>query len=130
MDTEEIVHSPVPVTVKNWDDSRKPKVCSTSFQTYALDPTTKANASVQIATFEPTRERLIIQVLDANAVLYLEQPKAVPEVADGVAIGYSGGRILPASTNYDYCFYGNDAMWINSITGKATRITVTKEYRA
>lgn len=94
-----MAYPPMDVTIKNWPDKwAKPmQVKKTTFATYVLDPTVKANAFAEICGYEPDRYRLVIEPIDAPIVAYLEQPKTVPELAlvSGTFAAYSGGRYLP-----------------------------------
>lgn len=127
--SEDVMTRPVEVSIKNWDDAPKPdkKTIRTTLHTYVIDPGNADLKKVQIASYEPNRVRMVVQVLDVPVVLYLESPVTSPEAAPAVGNGYSG-RLLMNSQVYDYCFYGNDSFWINSVTGTPGRVTVTKEY--
>lgn len=124
----------IPVVIKNWAESAKPpRVANTTVQTVVIDSAGVAGGvprNLQIAVYESNRLRLVVQPLDHDVVLC----KAVPVVSPDPAITAGStpvGRLLPtgAPTNfYEYEFYGPDAWWINSMSGGATRVTITKEY--
>lgn len=119
----------IKVTIKNWADAAKPpRVANTTVKTYTIDPAGVAadNSArrIQIADYEPNRLRMVIQVIDAAVLLCKEPPTQSPEVSTVAAPGT--GRYLPNGL-IEYCFYGPDAWFINSVAA-ATRVTVTKEY--
>lgn len=126
-------YPPMAVTIQNWPDhwAKPPAVKTTSFKTYIIDPAAGPGGpnvkNVQIAEYEPRRSRMVIQVVDQPVAVTLEPPTTSPDA--NAAASTCQGRMLPASANYDYCFYGPDAMWLNSLTGATVgRVTVTKEY--
>lgn len=132
-DYEKAYPSTVDVNVKNWPDkwAKPPAIKQTSFKTYILDPAAGPGGpnvkSVQICEYEQRRTRLVIQVIEQPVALTLESPVTSPDA--NAAASTVQGRYLPAAAAYEYCFYGPDAMWLNSLTGAtAGRVTVTKEY--
>lgn len=124
--------APIPVFVQNFDSMPTAKVDipqarKTTFKTYIIDPAGAAGPVFQqICDYEPGRVRLVIQVIDASISITTEPPIAKPDAS--TASTAPQGRYLAASTGFEYCFYGADAFWLNSL-GTITRVTVTKEYK-
>lgn len=119
------------VTVKNHADFQvEPKgIINTTVKTYVVDPAASPTANndarrTQIADYEPNRRRMVVQVIDAAVMICKETPTTSPDASTVAAPGV--GRYLPNGL-IEYCFYGPDAWWINSVSA-ATRVTVTKEY--
>lgn len=110
---------PVEVTVKNWADQNatKPRIQKSTFRTYLLDPAgTNAGKSVQIADYEPTRVRTVIQVYDNPVSLMTESPVISPDTtAAQQTPPVPQGRLMLPDPTIEYCFYGPDALWLNTI---------------
>lgn len=119
----------VPVTIQNSAELKaEPRyVKKTTVKTYVIDPAASDTTQrwAQIAEYEPSRVRTVIQVIDAACALTLEAPISKPDPA--AATVAPQGRYLPNSTAFEYVLFGPDAMWINSMAA-VTRVTVTKEY--
>lgn len=130
---------PLPVEVTNdWRPLVKDRKASkTTFKTYVLNAasTRPDERSVQICDYEPTRLRLVVQVIDVAVAITTESPVSSPDAASGSA-NTCQGRFLPPAVSGaaytitgEYVFYGPDAFWINTLSGVTTgRVTVTKEY--
>ena len=128
MPTDELTE--IPVHIQNWPDAwgKPPTIKATTIKTYILNPAASDTTQrwAQIAEYEPKRARLAIQPLDANVTLTLEQPQTSPDTSVAAGPPPQGG-VLAFSVGYQYCFYGPDAMWINSLAA-VTRVVVVKEY--
>lgn len=128
-DMDMAVANPVPVEIKNYADFyAKPKVVQrTTLKTYVIDGGVEDLKRVQIADYEPSRLRMVVQVIDGPVAITTEVPVTSPDL--NAAGTPPQGRHLPASQNLEYVFLGPDAFWLNSVaTGPTTRVTVTKEY--
>lgn len=117
----------VPVEIKNWADPIKPPyVKRTSFKTWIIDPAGVAGPkSVAFCSYEPTRFRMLIQVIDVAVTVTTDSPVASPDTS--TASVAPQGLYLPPTLNYRYEFLGPDAMYLNALTA-VTRVTVQKEY--
>lgn len=102
---------------------------TTTVRTFVIDPAgTGDGKQAQIATYEPTRERMMLIVVDAAVALTLEPPKASPDPNTGAGTAPQGGYLPPTTVNQNpYEFYGPDAFWLNSLAA-ISRVTVIKEY--
>lgn len=124
----------IPVIIKNWSDNnaKPPRITNTTVQTVVIDSAGVAGGvprNLQIADYEPNRLRLVIQPIDHDIILCKVPPTTSPEVTSATVP--PTGRLLPTGAPtlfFEYEFYGPDAWWINTITGGATRVTITKEY--
>lgn len=127
----EMARHPVEVTIKNWTDNpaKPPMIGRTTLATYLLDPagSSLGPKSMQICDFEPKRARLVVQAIEAPISVHLAQPNTAPDAGGVAGLLAQPGRYIANTTAFEYCFYGPDAMWINSL-GTLTRVTVTKEY--
>lgn len=133
MDRAENSGVPMPISVKVNNFPESARVRKTTLNTYVLDPaaTDVSQRSAQIGEYEPTRVRTVIQVLDQPCTLIVgETPRASPDTAvSGVGVKPNQGRLLPASTSFEYVLQGPDIFWLNTVTGATVgRVTVTKEY--
>lgn len=128
MDRSETNPQPVSVKVNNFPES--PRARKTTVKTYVLDPaaTDKSQRFAEIAAYEPTRCRLVLQVLDQPIILIInESPIVTPDVTT-VSAAPGQGRVIPASVE-ENVLYGPDQMWLNTVSGATVgRVTVTKEY--
>jgi hypothetical protein len=104
---------------------KRKRYTTTSIRTFILDPAgTGDGKSAQVASYEPTRVRMVIIPIDAAVALTLEVPSKSPDT--GAAGTAPQGGYLPVST-VGWWFYGPDAWFLNSLTA-ITRVTVIKEY--
>lgn len=117
--------------IRNWAEQfAKPRVVkTTSLKTHVVDATgaTGAGKFVQIAAYEPSRVRTLIQALDVDVVLMTQNPSASPDAAVAAGIAPVDGMVIPKANTVPTAFYGPDALWINTISG-ITRVNVVKEY--
>lgn len=117
---------PIPVEVANLPKTKR--YSNTTIRTYVIDPAgTGDGKKAQIASYEPTRERLMIIVVDAAVAITLEAPKASPDTNTAAGTAPQGGYLPPNVNGVPYEFYGPDAVYLNSLAA-ITRVTVVKEY--
>jgi hypothetical protein len=116
------------VKVNNWPDNEKTgKVRKTSVKTWVVDPASADWWMVQISEYEPTRLRMVVQVLDAPVSLVVgETPKSKTDTTTA-SLAPGQGRVLVNNTAVEYVFYGPDDMYVYTL-GTIGRVTVTKEY--
>lgn len=121
---------PIPkVEVTNFPAIPDAPIKKTTPRTVILDPTGVAGPKqLEISGLDPAREVLIIQVIDAACAITTEVPVASPDTCT-ISLACQG-RYLPATVNFEYRFCGQDAFWLNSLTGNPTRVTITREYRS
>lgn len=131
-DTSDQPYAEIPVRIQNWADAfaKPPRIANTTVQTFVID-SAGANGvpkSIQIATEEPNRVRMVVQPIDKDIVITKDRPTVSPDpTAAGVA---AVGRLLPSGAPtifFEYEFFGPDGWWVNSVAGLG-RFTVTKEF--
>lgn len=117
---------PIPVRVANLPQQKR--YSTTTVRTYVIDPAGSGDGKqASIASYEPTRERLMLIVVDAAVALTLEAPKASPDPNTAAGTAPQGGYLPPNTNTAPYEFFGPDAFYLNSLTA-ITRVTVIKEY--
>ncbi len=119
---------PVEVQVRNWPapPSVRKRATKSVAMTYSLNPADPNASAIQVAAFEPTRTRVLIQAWTASIAVLFEKPKVSPDAA--TTLIPCQGAFMPANDGRNpWEFLGCDPIWINSL-GTLTLVTVVKEY--
>lgn len=119
-------HVPVSVRVVNFPDPEKKRYNHTTAKTFIIDPT-GVNGPVfeQIASYEPTRTRMLVFVIDAAIMLSTDVPRTKPAVSSASVA--PEGLHVPNTANSYFELFGPDAWYVTAIAA-SSRVGVIKEY--
>lgn len=128
-DRSNVLPAVIDVKVNNFPNSERARKTTTT--TYILDAAAAdlTKRSQQIAQYEPTRTRMVVQVLDQQCIIIVNEPPKVSPDTTSTSVAPGQGRVLNPSSAIEYVFYGPDSFYLNSSSGTTVgRVTVTKEY--